>query len=85
MGIILNTTNPGSTLNKKTVALAYHFVWEHVANGVVGIRKIATEDNFADPFTKALASPQFHGFMHGCMGMGGEQQSYGGGADNGNR
>eukprot|EP00957_Ditylum_brightwellii_P196600 14979272-Ditylum_brightwellii.AAC.1 len=67
MGVILNATNLGSTLNKKTVALAYHFVREHVANGMVEIWKIATEDNFADPFTKALASPQFHSFMHKFM------------------
>ena len=40
---------------------------EHVACGVIEIRKIDSEDNFVDPFTKALASPQFHGFMHECM------------------
>eukprot|EP00957_Ditylum_brightwellii_P048412 3674383-Ditylum_brightwellii.AAC.1 len=57
LGVLLNATNQGSTLNKKTVALMYHFVWEHVANGVVGIRKIATENNFSDSFTMALASP----------------------------
>ena len=67
MGVVLNATNPGSTLNKKSVALAYHYVREHVACGVIEIRKIDSEDNFADTFTKALASPQFHGFMHECM------------------
>jgi hypothetical protein len=67
MSVVLNATNPGSTLNKKTVALSYHFVREHVANEVVEIRKIASEDNFADPFTKALVSNDFHGFYHECM------------------
>eukprot|EP00957_Ditylum_brightwellii_P178582 13603464-Ditylum_brightwellii.AAC.1 len=33
MGVVLNATNPGSTLSKKSVALAYHFVREHVACG----------------------------------------------------
>jgi Reverse transcriptase (RNA-dependent DNA polymerase) len=30
MGVVLNASNPGSTLNKKSVALSYHFVREHV-------------------------------------------------------
>ena len=67
MSVVLNATNPRSTLNKNTVALSYHFVREHVANEVVEIRKIASEDNFADPFTKALVSNDFHGFYHECM------------------
>jgi hypothetical protein len=67
MGVVHNATNLGSTLNKKSVALAYHYLREHVVCGVIEIRKIDSEDNFADPFTKALASPQFHGFMHECM------------------
>ena len=67
MGVILNATNPGSTLNKKHVALAYHFVREHVANGVCEIRKVHTSDNFADLFTKALVSSEYHGFYHECM------------------
>eukprot|EP00957_Ditylum_brightwellii_P053825 4078105-Ditylum_brightwellii.AAC.1 len=48
MSVVLNASNPGSTLNKKTVALSYHFVREHVANAVIEIRKIDSEDNFAD-------------------------------------
>eukprot|EP00957_Ditylum_brightwellii_P098927 7536240-Ditylum_brightwellii.AAC.1 len=56
MSMVINATNPGSTLNKKTVALSYHFVREHVANGVVEVREIASEDNFANPFTKAMTS-----------------------------
>ena len=67
MSVVLNASNPGSTLNKKTVALSYHFVREHVANDVIEIRKIDSEDNFADPFTKPLVSNKFHGFFHECM------------------
>ena len=40
MAVIINSTNPGSTLNKKMVALAYHFVREHVANDIVEVKKI---------------------------------------------
>jgi hypothetical protein len=64
MSVILNATNPGSTLNKKHVALAYHFVREHVANKIARIRKIDSADNYADPFTKALNSNDFHGFFY---------------------
>ncbi len=62
MSVILNATNPGSSFNKKHVALAYHFVREHVANEVVEIRKNDSVDNYADPFTKALNSTDFHNF-----------------------
>ena len=64
MAVILNATNPGSTLNKKHVALAYHFVREHVANDVITIMKIDSTDNYADPFTKALNSNEFHDFFY---------------------
>eukprot|EP00957_Ditylum_brightwellii_P142977 10894016-Ditylum_brightwellii.AAC.1 len=67
MSVVLNATNPGSTFNKKTVALSYLFVREHDANEVVEVRKIASDENFADPFTKALVSNNFHGFYHECM------------------
>eukprot|EP00957_Ditylum_brightwellii_P062771 4763633-Ditylum_brightwellii.AAC.1 len=30
MSVVLNASNPDNTLNKKTIALSYHFVWEHV-------------------------------------------------------
>jgi hypothetical protein len=64
IGVVLNASNPGSTLNKKHIALAYHFVRENVANNVVEIRKIESKDNYADPFTKALDSKSFHDFFY---------------------
>ena len=67
MSVVLNATNPDSTLNKKTVALRYNFVRENVANNVVEVRKIKTSDNFSDPFTKTLVRNYFHGFYHECM------------------
>lgn len=67
MGVVLNASNPGSSLNKKSVALSYHFVREHVANDVIEIRKIDTADNYADPFTKALNSTDHHAFFHENM------------------
>ena len=67
MGVVLNASNPGSTLNKKAIALAYHFVREHQANSIISIRKIDTKDNYADPFTKALVSDEHHGFFYEFM------------------
>jgi hypothetical protein len=64
LGVVLNASNPASTLNKKHIALAYHFVREHVANNVIEIRKIASEDNYADPFTKGLTSGAYHDFFY---------------------
>ena len=64
LGVVLNATNPGSALNKKHVALSYHFVREHMSSEVVSIRKIGTEDNYADPFTKALNSTAHHDFFY---------------------
>ena len=46
------------------VALAYHFVREHVANDVVEVKKINSKDDYADPFTKSLGSNEFHGFFY---------------------
>jgi hypothetical protein len=67
MSVVLNASNPGSTLNKKSVALSYHFVREHVANSVIEIRKIDSADNYADPFTKALTSGDHHDFFYEVM------------------
>ena len=63
MSEVLNIMNPGRTLNKKNVALSYHFVREDVTN----VRKLHTSDNCAGPFTKPLVSNDFHGFYHECM------------------
>ena len=67
MSVVLNVTNPGRILNRKTVALSYHFVREHVAKNAVEGRKIHTSENFEDSFIKPLASNDFHGFYHECM------------------
>ena len=64
MSTIINSTKPGSPLKKKYLALSYHFCREHFSAGVVDIRKIDTKENYADPFTKALVSYEFHGHMN---------------------
>ena len=67
MSVVLNATNPGSSLNKKAIALAYHFVREHQANDVVSIRKIDGTENYADPWTKSLDNSAFHWHLRELM------------------
>lgn len=57
--VFINATNPASSLNKKSVALAYHFVRQHQAGKVVTIYHIGTEDNYVDILTKPLDSTSF--------------------------
>jgi hypothetical protein len=64
MSVVLNVSNPGSTLNKRSVALSYHFVREHVAYFMSEIQKLASADNHADLFTKALNSVEHHAFFY---------------------
>ena len=40
MSVELNKANPGVTLNKKTVALIYHFFMDHFVKNIVEVRKI---------------------------------------------
>ena len=67
MSVVLNASNPGSTLNKKHIALSYPFVQEHLENDVIRVLKIGSSDNYADPFTKGMPGPEHGDFMHELM------------------
>ena len=67
MGVVINASNPASSLNKKSVALAYHFVREHHAGKVIDVRKIDTKDNYSDALSKPLNSTDFHDFFYEFM------------------
>ena len=67
LSAITNSTNPGSALKKKYLALAYHFCREYFSAGIVDIRKIDGKDNYSDALTKALVSSEFHGLMNEIM------------------
>ena len=67
MSSIKNTIDPGSPLKKKYLALAYHFCREHFSTGIVDIRKIDTKHNISDPFTKGLATNDFHTHFNSFM------------------
>ena len=65
--VCINATNPASSLNKKAVALAYHFVRQHQAGKVVKIFHIDTNDNYADLLTKPLNSRVFRTLLFEFM------------------
>lgn len=52
--VVNNTTKVDSRLNKKHLAIAYHYVRWCVAAGIVSIAWIDTRENLADAFTKRL-------------------------------
>jgi hypothetical protein len=52
MSVLHNTTNPESTLKKKSNSIAYHLCRESVAMDEMRVGYIKTDDNFADLMTK---------------------------------
>ena len=67
MSVVISASNPATTLNKKHIALAYHFVREHAAAKVINILKIDSSENFADPFTKGMSSGDHGDFFQELM------------------
>ena len=65
--VFINTTEASSILNKKYLALAYHFCREHFSGEVVDIRWIDGKYNLADAMTKALGTTLFHTHMNEAM------------------
>ena len=49
-----NRSNIESTLNKKHISIAYHPVFQNVADGLVNIGWISTSDDIADTLTNIL-------------------------------
>ena len=67
LSAINNIITPGSQLQKKYLAFAYHFCRKHFSAGIVSIRKIPSKDNYSDAMTKALVSGEFHGLFNEIM------------------
>ena len=63
MSVIQNTSLPSSQLKKKHNAVAYHRIRECVANGIIKLGHVSSEDNLADLCTKPLNGPKLHGIM----------------------
>ena len=59
LGSLISTSNPGTPCKKRTSHISYHFVREANAKGIVNFRKIGTDFNLSDSFTKSLAKSPF--------------------------
>jgi hypothetical protein len=55
-------TNSSDTARTKHIDVAFHFLRDSVARKLIRMVYIPTDDNPADLFTKALASPKFSRF-----------------------
>jgi hypothetical protein len=55
--VVHNTTALESVLEKKSNAIAYHFVQENVAMGVIKIAYEPSETNLANALTKVQSAP----------------------------
>ena len=57
MSVVYNTSRPESTLKKKSNSIAYHFVRENAAMGVIRVAYEHTSTNLADCLTKTQPGP----------------------------
>ncbi|KAK1552621.1 hypothetical protein Q3G72_020490 [Acer saccharum] len=67
-GAVANSKEPRSHKRGKHIERKYHLLREIVQRGDVTITKIASVENLADPFTKALPQKSFDGHLEN-MGM----------------
>ena len=56
---VIQSKEPRNHGKGKHVERKYHLIWDIVQRGDVTVTKIATVDNLADPFTKALPQKAF--------------------------
>ncbi|KAL0546022.1 hypothetical protein IC582_015926 [Cucumis melo] len=67
-GAVANSQEPRSHKRRKHIEQNYHLIREIVHRGDVTITKISSEQNIADPFTKALTAKVFESHLH-CLGL----------------
>jgi len=67
--VVINSANPASSLNKKALALSYHFVRQYQAGSVISVQHIRSEDNYADCMTKPLNTTLFRNLVNEFMTM----------------
>ena len=58
MSVFNNVSKPESVLKKKSNSIAYHYVRENVAAGVIQPGWEPSESNLADMLTKTQAGPK---------------------------
>ena len=64
-GAVANSKEPRSHKKAKHIERKYHLIRDIVQRGDVVVAKIASENNLADPFTKALPQKPFDGHIEG--------------------
>lgn len=64
LGATYLSANPVFHARTKHIEVDYHFVRERVANRLLDIRFISTNDQIADGFTKALTVRKLEMFRH---------------------
>ncbi|KAA0032046.1 gag/pol protein [Cucumis melo var. makuwa] len=64
-GAVANSREPRSYKRGKHIERKYHLIREIVHRGDVIVTKISSEQNMADPFTKALTAKVFESHLHG--------------------
>ena len=67
-GAVANSKEPQSHNKAKHIERKYHLIRDIVQRGDVMVVKIASENNLADPFTKALPQKSFDRHLEG-MGV----------------
>ncbi|TYK06494.1 gag/pol protein [Cucumis melo var. makuwa] len=64
-GAVTNSRKPRNHKCGKHIEQKYHLIREIVHRGDVTVTKISSEQNMADPFTKALTTKVFESHLHG--------------------
>ena len=64
IGATYLSANPVFHARTKHIEVNYHFVRERVAQGLLDIRLISTNDQVADGFTKSLTTQKLQNFRH---------------------
>lgn len=59
IGTIYLCANPVFHSRIKHIALAYHFVWDHIQFGSLRVAHVSTNDKLADTLTKPLPCAWF--------------------------
>jgi Reverse transcriptase (RNA-dependent DNA polymerase) len=69
LGSLMSTDNPGAQCKKKHSQVAFHYVRECNAAGITDVRKVHTDFNLSDPFTKPLGRIAFDRAFNRIYGL----------------
>ena len=67
IGAVANSKEPRRHKKAKHIERKYHLIRDIVQRGDVMVAKIASENNFVDPFTKALPQKSFDRHVEGMV------------------